>query len=266
MRVIAHISDLYFGAEDRDVAEALIDELNTLAPAVVVVSGDLTERASSKQYKAAFEFLNRIGFPKIVVPGNRHFNIFRRFLLPLWITTDVTAFYIDAEMAVLGINTVRSLNRKSGTNSLEQIQFIKSELCRLDNHLFKIIVVHHHIIPSPNHNSKGSTALFLTEIEKCGIDLILSGHIHKGNTGGAKQYYAYKSLVIAVQGGTAISKRRGGELNSYHVINVNKENCIITRKTYERGCFSVSRVHSYKRMDGNWILQTIWRFKSGWWN
>ena len=45
MRTVAHLSDLHFGAEEPAAAAALLDDLARLRPSLVVVSGDLTQRA-----------------------------------------------------------------------------------------------------------------------------------------------------------------------------------------------------------------------------
>jgi 3',5'-cyclic AMP phosphodiesterase CpdA len=45
MRKLAHISDLHFGRIDEEVVEALLVDLRGLGPDLIVVSGDLTQRA-----------------------------------------------------------------------------------------------------------------------------------------------------------------------------------------------------------------------------
>lgn len=82
MKVIAHISDLHFGTEDTNVAEALVKKLHEDKPALVIISGDLTQRARTNQFKAAKEYLNKLPKPYLVIPGNHDiplFDIFRRF-------------------------------------------------------------------------------------------------------------------------------------------------------------------------------------------
>ena len=41
MRKLAHISDLHFGRIDEEVVEALLVDLRSLGPDLIVVSGDL---------------------------------------------------------------------------------------------------------------------------------------------------------------------------------------------------------------------------------
>src|SRR5438874_5679675 len=101
MRMIAHISDLHFGRLDRPVAEALVEELRQRAPALVVVSGDFTQRARHGQYRKAAAYLKRLPAPQIVVPGNHDvpmYNFIARFCYPLrnycrYITTDLSPVF-----------------------------------------------------------------------------------------------------------------------------------------------------------------------------
>ena len=70
MRRIAHISDLHFGTESPPVVEGLLADLLAAQPHLVVVSGDLTQRAKRSEFVAARAFLERVPFPQLIVPGN----------------------------------------------------------------------------------------------------------------------------------------------------------------------------------------------------
>ena len=58
MRTIIHLSDLHFGRTDGEIIQPLIDTVTRLAPHLVVVSGDLTQRARAKEFQAARRFLD----------------------------------------------------------------------------------------------------------------------------------------------------------------------------------------------------------------
>ena len=63
MRTIAQISDLHFGHHDPAVAEALLASLQGSSSDLVVVSGDLTQRARRHEFIAARDFLGDYLFP-----------------------------------------------------------------------------------------------------------------------------------------------------------------------------------------------------------
>ena len=60
MKTIAHISDLHFGAEDPRIVEGLTESIAEYHPSVVVISGDLTQRARKRQFEAAGAFNQRL--------------------------------------------------------------------------------------------------------------------------------------------------------------------------------------------------------------
>ena len=86
MKKIVHLSDLHFGRIDPALVEPLAEAVNETAPTLVVVSGDLTQRARSQQFKEAREFLDRLPRPQVVVPGNHDvplYDVLSRFARPL---------------------------------------------------------------------------------------------------------------------------------------------------------------------------------------
>src|SRR5438045_7094277 len=122
MRRIIHLSDVHFGTVDPGAADLVVEKINELSPDVVVVSGDLTQRARSSEFKAARAFLDRLPSPQIVVPGNHDiplYNAFDRFFRGLdkfqrYITPDLTPTFFDEELAIVGVNTARSMVIKGG--------------------------------------------------------------------------------------------------------------------------------------------------------
>ena len=151
MRRVVHLSDVHFGTADPIVVDLVVAKANEIDPDVVVVSGDLTQRAKSKEFQAAKLFLDRLPRPQIVVPGNHDvpaYNLFARFFRPLhkfrkFITDDLTPAYVDDELAVVGVNTARSLVIKGGRINEKQVEAIQSKFCNLDDSLLKIVVTHH---------------------------------------------------------------------------------------------------------------------------
>jgi len=268
MRKIAHISDIHFGTEDFSITEGLINDLNIIAPDVLVVSGDLTQRARNNQFVKAGLFLSRLNFSQIIIPGNHDiplFDIIRRLFTPLkrynrFITENMYPFFEDDEIAILGINTARSLAWKEGRISAEQINNIDKLLCEVSNEKFKILVTHHPFIPPPeSHGIKivGRSVLALKTIEKCHVDLLLAGHLHHGYSGDIRSYYpSAESSIISVQAGTAISRRRRNELNAYNLITSDKNTINIEIRTWNGECFFPVSTAGYKLVNKEWIKST----------
>src|SRR5882757_719170 len=150
MKLIVQISDMHFGRIDYDVTEKLRETVTAIKPDLLVVSGDLTQRARSHQFQEAREFLDSMPKPQIVVPGNHDVplhNVFSRFISPLakykkFITDNLRPFYMDDELAVMGINTARSFTVKGGRINSGQITAIREKFCGLKDEMLKAVVTH----------------------------------------------------------------------------------------------------------------------------
>ncbi len=230
MRKLVHISDVHFGRVDYAVAENLIVKINELKPNLTVVSGDLTQRARSAQFIEARSFLDKLPQPQIVVPGNHDIplhNVFDRFVSPLekykkFITNDLEPFYRDEEIAVIGINTARSLTIKDGRINERQIASIQEKLCPLPDEMLKVIVTHHPFDLPEGFDDKvvGRAELAMEKLADCGADLFLAGHIHVSHIGYTATRYKLETgrSALVVQAGTATSTRGRGEANSFNLI------------------------------------------------
>ncbi|MFN2500953.1 MAG: metallophosphoesterase [Pyrinomonadaceae bacterium] len=231
MRKIVHLSDIHFGKADKAVAGRAVEKINELSPHVVVVSGDLTQRARSSEFIAAKKFLDQLPQPQIVVPGNHDiplYNVFDRFFRPLhkfqkYVTADLTATYFDDELAIVGVNTARSFVVKGGRINHEQIAFIQSKLCALDDKLLKIVVTHHPFdLPANSHHTDvvGRAEKAMPLISQCGGDVFLAGHLHVGHIETTAKRYKLENgrVALVIQAGTATSIRVRGESQSFNLI------------------------------------------------
>src|SRR5690606_13371248 len=71
VRKLAHVSDIHFGRiAHPGIVDALVEEVNACGVDLVVVSGDLTQRARTMQFQAAAAMLEAFNPPTLVVPGN----------------------------------------------------------------------------------------------------------------------------------------------------------------------------------------------------
>ena len=151
MRSIVHLSDIHCGRVNHLAISPLIATIARIAPDVVAVSGDLTQRARPDEFKDARAFLDRLPTPQIVVPGNHDVplhNLAARLLHPLrryrrYITDDLRPCYTDDEIAVLGVNTARSLTIKDGRINLEQVSWMSERFRACDPRVVKVVVTHH---------------------------------------------------------------------------------------------------------------------------
>jgi 3',5'-cyclic AMP phosphodiesterase CpdA len=247
MRKIVHISDVHFGTADPRLAQAAVEKINALEPDIVVCSGDLTQRAKTEQFREARAFLDQLPQPQIVVPGNHDvplWNVFDRFFRPLekykkFITADLSPNYEDDELAIVGINTARSLVIKGGRINEEQIAEIRDRFCSLDDAVLKVVVTHHPFeLPENSHHDDvvGRAEIAMPLIADCGGDVFLAGHLHVSHIETTAKRYKIKDghLALVIQAGTATSVRVRGEVNSFNLIEWNSPRLRIDRFECER--------------------------------
>ncbi len=241
MKTIVHLSDLHFGAVNDELLEPLTRTVNGLASDLVAVSGDLTMRARTAEFVAARAFLDRLTAPQIVVPGNHDiplYNIFRRFFDPTAkyrrnITEDLQPAYSDDEIAVVGINTARSLTIKDGRINERQIARAQEQFIAAGRNAIKIVVTHHPFDLPKGHDDSdivGRAGLAIKTLAACGADLFLAGHTHAmyvGNT--AERYGTPEHSALVVQAGSATSTRHRGEPNSFNLIRTDDPQITIER-------------------------------------
>jgi len=267
MRTIIHLSDIHFGRVNYAIIPPLVETITNIRPDIVAVSGDLTQRARTQQFKEARELLDRLPSPQIIVPGNHDVplhNLFSRFLQPLdkyrrYITNDLQPFYLDEEVAILGINTARSLTVKGGRISKQQVARIRERFCSLSDTLTKIIVTHHPFdLPEGYHEKElvGRARMAMKTLASCGADVFLSGHLHVGHTGQtAGRYKISGHSALVIQAGTAASTRGRGEANSFNVIRIDYPHITVERLTWkpERARFALSNTGHFQRRPEGWL-------------
>jgi predicted phosphodiesterase len=260
-KTILHLSDLHFGAPQApDRAEAILAEIKRRTPTVVAISGDLTQRARTSQFRQARQFLDRIGAPVIVVPGNHDvplWNVVNRFLLPLekyrqWITDDLNPLYIDEALAVMGLDTTRSFTIKGGRINQAHLSAVRGRLCELPDEIGKVIVAHHPFAPPPGFEREravGGVRRAVKLLAKCRVEIILTGHLHQYYVANSREFYPDSEPgILLVQAGTVVTLMgRGAERhkNSFNLIDVTEDEIKVINHIYsdEDGAFIAAGVH-----------------------
>jgi len=261
---IAQISDLHFGAEHPEVVEGLLRDLEALAPDLLVVSGDLTQRARRREFIAARAFLDRISCPRLVVPGNHDiplFDVLNRLLRPLvrfrrYIHEEVDPFLLTDGVAVMGLNTARSNTWKDGRISATQIENLQARFGSVPSGVLKVLVTHHPFLPPPLDPSPpivGRAMEALRAAEAGGVDLVLAGHLHHGYTGDVRTHHTgIRRAILVAQAGTATSHRVRNEPNSYNVILAEPKRLRFSLRVWDGRRFVETRTAEYVKAGPDW--------------
>ena len=270
MRTIVHLSDLHFGRVDPAILPALLRAVVVAAPDLVVVSGDITQRARVAEFKAAAHFLETLPAPLLAVPGNHDvplYNVLLRWLSPLdryrrYITSDLAPFFEDAEIAALGVNTTRALTFKDGRINRLQIEAAMRRFAHCRKDVTRIVVTHHTFdtpdpVPGamPAHKVVGRADMAMAGFVLADVDMILSGHLHMSGVGETtKRYPLPARAALLIRAGTATSTRRRGEVNAFNVVRVARPEVAIDCMVWQadEGRFVAASTERFRRTEVGW--------------
>lgn len=267
MKTIVHLSDLHFGCADPRIVEGIVSTVGHLAPDVVAVSGDLTQRARRRQFLQARAFLRRLPHPQVVVPGNHDvplYNVVARFAFPLgrfqhFITRDLCPVHRAGDLLVIGANTTRSFTIKDGGLRTGDLQRVAATLDAAGDDVLRVVVCHH-----PFDAPSGRIGRFtrprpdagaITTLVARGADLFLTGHLHVSYTGAsAVRYRVPGRAAIIVEAGTAASTRVRGEVNSFNVLRVERDLVTVQRLAWavRAGRFEAQQLQLFRRTEAGW--------------
>ena len=227
MSVLLQISDTHFGTEVPQVVEALAALALQQRPNLVVLSGDITQRARPDQFSAAKSFVDRLGAPVLAIPGNHDialFNLWERLVCPYAryakeFGADLEPVHSCPNLMVIGVNTTRAWRHKNGEVSAAQVHRVAQLLSAARPQQLRVVVVHQPVAvvqaedqPDLLRGHAEATRVW----SAAGADLVMGGHIHLPYTlvlpGLARRLWA-------VQAGTAVSSRtRPGVPNSVNIL------------------------------------------------
>lgn len=268
MRTLVHVSDLHFGRVNPAILDPLLALIREISPALVAVSGDLTQRARTAEYVAARDFLQRIPFPQIVVPGNHDVplhDVVSRFFRSLdryrrYISDDLQPFYADEQMVVVGVNTARAFTWKDGRINRFQLAKLRAVLKPIGNDRTKIVVTHHPFdLPTGTHGQVvGRSRLAIQTLAECGVDMLLAGHFHIADIGyTTKRYHLPGYSALIVSSGTSTSTRGRGQPNSLNVIRIDRPHVTIERHVWmpETNTFALFSTEQFQKQPDGWVRE-----------
>jgi 3',5'-cyclic AMP phosphodiesterase CpdA len=267
VRTLVHLSDLHFGRIDAAIIAPLLATVTRLRPDVLIVSGDLTQRARTREFQAARAFLDALPGPQIIVPGNHDvplYNPYGRFVRRLskyqrYITADLEPFYSDEQVAILGLNTARALTFKGGRINARQMARIRARFCSDTSDVVKMLVTHHPFDVPAGHETGdvvGRARLAMELLAACEVDLLLAGHLHRsylGHTAARYQLGGYAALII--QAGTATSTRSRGEANAFNVLRLAPPHLTVEHWLWQpsHGAFAPASPERFRQTSQGWV-------------
>jgi 3',5'-cyclic AMP phosphodiesterase CpdA len=251
MTTVLHVSDLHFGEPAVPVQVDAIEEfIEERAFDVVVISGDVSQRARPGEFLRARAFIRDTGKVSrtIVVPGNHDVKWWRA---PLGVGSLRTRFanyekYISPELepvlrvpgaTFVGLNTAHGVMPYTltwnvrdigvvGALSRAQIETAKEKFERSPADDFRAIVMHHNPMRGELSQRHGlvNTRRVLGAFATLGVDLVMCGHDHQE----AIHYVEHtrRGTVISTAG-TVSNRSRGGRPSSFNVIDIRPDEIVV---------------------------------------
>jgi 3',5'-cyclic AMP phosphodiesterase CpdA len=248
---ILHASDLQVGKPFQPrAAEAFRRLAFEVEPHLIVVSGDLTQRAKQREFRAAWEFMKRLPtVPLVVTLGNHDVPLYRvweRVLLPYWhssreIPRDRDSVARAAGAMIIGLNSASPLRTiVNGRISNGQLSFARKNFEASDPGGVRVLVIHHPLISPPGGEGGApvpGAKRILKQIEAMEVDLVLGGHMHMTHIASSRDLIPGEgSGVPLITAGTTTSRRgRGTETqrNSTNVVEVLDDRINVTPHFFE---------------------------------
>lgn len=257
--MLLHLSDPHFGTERPQVVEALLRLAHEQRPRVVVLSGDVTQRARRSQFRAARAFVDRLGAPNVVaIPGNHDIPLFQllaRAISPyagfLREFKELEPVLDTPELLVVSVKTTRRYRHKNGEVSEAQIDAVAQRLRQARDEQLRIVVVHQPIEvlrTQDEHDRLRGHEAAARRWAEAGVDLVMGGHIHLPYVLPLHERLpGLARHVWAVQAGTAVSRRvREGISNSVNLLRwggpLPDARCMVERWDYLPSTDAFSKV------------------------
>jgi 3',5'-cyclic AMP phosphodiesterase CpdA len=235
MITILHASDLQWGRPYRPAVGTAVQRLAAeLEPELVVLAGDLTQRAKKAEFSAVRTYLEGFaGMEVVVTPGNHDVPLYRvweRLLDPYrnwrrYIGPELdTVTRVDGAVCVALSSAAPRRAVVAGHLAAAQVAWARSVFDGADPDDHRILVTHHHFVPTAD--GEGGRPLpdgagILRELEAAGVELVLGGHLHQPHLASSRSLVPGEGPGIPlVSSGTAASSRGRGMDRGHNSVNV----------------------------------------------
>lgn len=257
MLTVLHASDLQCGRPFRPAAaDALVRLAEQAKPDVVVVAGDLTQRAKDREFLTAMALIERMPpVPRIVTPGNHDVPLYRvweRVLTPYrnWrrrVSRDLNSVTRVPGATFVALNS--SAPRRAIVNGRVddfQLDFARRSFDTSAPGNIRALVIHHHFVPVPD--GLGGKPLprartLAQAFESMEVDVVLGGHIHQTRFTTSEDVLGEASRfpVPFIACGTTTSRRGRGpeeEANSLNLVRIDDQRVEVVPHLMELGASS----------------------------
>ncbi|HDI07081.1 MAG TPA: metallophosphoesterase [Candidatus Bathyarchaeota archaeon] len=237
--LIAHISDIHCGPDlEENMLKTAIEEINALEPDLVIVTGDLTENGYLSEFQLVKRYLDKLKCGTVIVGTGNHDYRHTGYLL-------CQKFFPRPEIAEVGDIAVIYLSsarpdRDEGEVGRRQLLWLENMLQQKYKDYFKLIAMHHHLIPVPDtgieRNTVNDAGDVLRTLIMGKVNLVLCGHKHR------PWMWKLENLTIVHAGSLSSRRLRGFFKNSYNIIKIDKNHVDVKFKVVDGPKLDVNEI------------------------
>lgn len=253
---LLHLSDIHFGAEDREALEAVETFAAHVKPDAIIIAGDITQSGRRSEFEAARTWFDSLGFPMIVAPGNHDtpvyhlparmmapFDRYQRYMHGL----DVVGKLVELGgglVRISAINTARGfqgrMNWADGVIDLDDLEDALDRLSQGPESAWRLLVCHHpldqpELAKISVETKRGGEALRRCATAK--VDAIITGHIHDAFT---VHVPGVRRPMVQMGSGT-LSTRLRATRPSFCVIQIDGEHMVQDVVAIDRNGLEIRR-------------------------
>jgi len=267
---IVHLADLHLGSVS---APAVLDALETSVPELeadlVIVGGDLTQRARHGELLAARILIRRLaaGRPLLVIPGNHEVQWWRRPLLPfsrgamcknytryfgddLAPTVEVPGAIVASALTSYGLAwgslTLNPVDLAvKGHLPAAEVRRVTGTFAVAPPGAARVLVIHHNVLPGPITGRMGLARWRQAQrrLAACGADVILCGHDHQ------ERAELLDGRIVVSTTGTVSTRVHGQRPQAFNVVEIAADRVNVTFHRWDGagGLFRASDAHTFMR-------------------
>ncbi len=234
---IIQISDVHFGEKNfsHELKNNLLGQLENENPDLVIVSGDLTTNGYPHEYEEAAAFIDQLRSitKTYVIPGNHDArNVGLLHYESMIGNRKFVHIDNDGEYAVIGLDSSEP-DINDGQIGIDQMEWLKTQLEKIPEHMGKIVTFHHHLMPIPQTGRERNILLDSGDLMRLltdnGVDLVLNGHKHVPNV------WMVEKMVTLNSGTVTTRKLRGQTRPSYNQLSFEDEDFYVNLVDTETG-------------------------------
>ena len=230
---IAHISDIHAGESHfmTDLADYVVETINKHDVEILIVTGDLTNNGYPHEFEEAKRYIERIASnTKVIIPGNHDVRNVGYLGFEEFFGTRSKVEHYDG-ITVVGIDSTQP-DLDEGHVGREMYAWLEQSL---DTDDFKVVALHHHIIPVPKtgreRNILTDAGDVLELLMRYNVDLVLCGHRH------VPWIWNLNGMIIANAGTACTDRVKWGIPQSFNLIELDdpKKGTMEIHRMYSQG-------------------------------